>query len=176
MFIEDVCDAERDLTGYKEQFENWSKGAENYPIFFLDMSRYNEVKESLMDFLELSKEQRAAFTFELDTERYKKHDSAMKVYETEESEIFDKVYEDLYKEMTKKHGTIVEPRGPKRPFSNDKIRIGYFSPDYNQNAVSLFLTPQFKKYNKDLFEVYIFSNTKFEDQYSQILKSYIYIC
>ena len=39
---------------------------------------------------------------------------------------------------------------------SNKIKIGYLSPDINKNAVTLFLEPLLKYYNKEKFEIFVF--------------------
>lgn len=56
---------------------------------------------------------------------------------------------------------------------HDKIRIGYISPDFNKNAVGLFLTALSKYYDKDKFEIYCYYTNKSSDEFTKLLKSYI---
>lgn len=54
----------------------------------------------------------------------------------------------------------------------DKIRIGYFSPDFNKNAVGLFITPLLKYVDHTKFEVYCYYNYTETDMYTDTLKQY----
>jgi len=59
-----------------------------------------------------------------------------------------------------------------RDLSNYKIKIGYISPDFNKNAVGLFLTPLLKYFNKDKFEVYCYNNNFNTDEFSDVFFDY----
>lgn len=54
---------------------------------------------------------------------------------------------------------------------NKKIRIGFISPDLRHHVCAFFLDPIFKNFNKELFDVYLYSNS-YEDDMSQKFKSY----
>lgn len=58
---------------------------------------------------------------------------------------------------------------------NQKIHIGYISPDFNKNAVGLFLTAQLKHFNKDVYEVFCYYNHSDTDIYTSVFRSYPYI-
>jgi predicted O-linked N-acetylglucosamine transferase (SPINDLY family) len=45
-------------------------------------------------------------------------------------------------------------------WTHSKIRIGYVSSDFSHHAVSNFILPILKNYNRDTFEVYLFANQK----------------
>lgn len=51
-----------------------------------------------------------------------------------------------------------------------KIRLGYISPDFRYHVVLLFVWSMLTKYNRDDFELYLFSTAKTEDSYSEYLK------
>lgn len=51
---------------------------------------------------------------------------------------------------------------------DNKIRIGYLSPDFNNNAVGLFLTPLLKYFDKDRFEIVCYDNSEHADTYQQL--------
>ena len=44
--------------------------------------------------------------------------------------------------------------------NNKRIRIGYVSSDFTHHAVSNFILPILKNHNRELFEIYLFSNRK----------------
>lgn len=54
-----------------------------------------------------------------------------------------------------------------------KIRLGYISPDLRKHVVLLFIWVMLTKYNRDEFEIYLFSSAKQEDEYSDFLKSQV---
>lgn len=54
-----------------------------------------------------------------------------------------------------------------------KIKIGYISPDFNKNAVGLFVSPLLKYYDKNKFEVFIYYTNKSFDEFTSIFQSYI---
>lgn len=56
--------------------------------------------------------------------------------------------------------------------NNNKIHIGYLSPDFNKNAVGLFVTSLLKYYNKDKFEIYIYNTCDKYDVFSKMFRSY----
>lgn len=56
------------------------------------------------------------------------------------------------------------------PVTNRKIRLGYISPDFNKNAVGLYLTPLLKYFNTEKFQVYCYYNNKSSDQYTGVFK------
>jgi len=56
--------------------------------------------------------------------------------------------------------------------SDKKIKIGYMSPDFNKNAVGLFVTPLLKYFDKNRFEVYCYYNHTFTDEFTAMFMSY----
>jgi predicted O-linked N-acetylglucosamine transferase (SPINDLY family) len=54
-----------------------------------------------------------------------------------------------------------------------KIKIGYVSPDFNKNAVGLFLTSLFKYYSRDIFEIYVYYTIRDLDEYTFMFKQWI---
>jgi len=52
-----------------------------------------------------------------------------------------------------------------------KIRIGYFSADFKDHAVTHMITPLLKSHNKEIFEIFLFSFTRKEDVYTKRLKN-----
>jgi predicted O-linked N-acetylglucosamine transferase (SPINDLY family) len=56
---------------------------------------------------------------------------------------------------------------------SNKIRIGYISPDFNKNAVGLFVTPLLKYYDKNRFEVFIYYKNSSFDEFTKVFQSYI---
>ena len=51
-----------------------------------------------------------------------------------------------------------------------KIRIGYFSADFKDHAVTHVITPLLESHNKEIFEIFLFSFTRKEDVYTKRLK------
>lgn len=68
-----------------------------------------------------------------------------------------------------------ESRTVSCPTEHRKTRIGYFSPDFNKNAVGLFLTPFLKHFDHDVFEVYCYYDNRHADQYTHMFKSFPYV-
>lgn len=52
-----------------------------------------------------------------------------------------------------------------------KIRIGYISSDFRQHVCLLFVWAMLTEYNRECFEVYVFSRSTVEDEYSELIKS-----
>lgn len=83
-------------------------------------------------------------------------------------------YEELYKGKIVKVPPLrnipikMEPIKFEKPKIINKIRIGYFSPDFNKNAVGLFVTPLLKL-SPSLFEIYCYYNAPTNDYYTKIL-------
>jgi predicted O-linked N-acetylglucosamine transferase (SPINDLY family) len=61
---------------------------------------------------------------------------------------------------------------PQKHVSNNTIRIGYLSPDFNKNAVGLFVTALLKYYDRSRFDVYVYYNNQNEDEFTQLFRSY----
>lgn len=53
----------------------------------------------------------------------------------------------------------------------NKIRIGYMSPDFNRNAVGLFVTPLLKNFDRSKFEVFVYYNNGSSDQFTELFRS-----
>jgi tetratricopeptide (TPR) repeat protein len=53
-----------------------------------------------------------------------------------------------------------------------KVRLGYISPDFNKNAVGLFVTALLKHFNPNKFEVFCYYNCQDSDEYTELLMSY----
>lgn len=54
-----------------------------------------------------------------------------------------------------------------------KLRIGYISPDFRRHVVLLFIWAMVTKYNRQDFEVYCFSNSPTEDEYSKYIQKQV---
>lgn len=50
------------------------------------------------------------------------------------------------------------PKPSKKPFTNNKIKIGYFSADLREHPVSYLMVELFEKHNLDKFDIYAFYN------------------
>lgn len=53
------------------------------------------------------------------------------------------------------------------------MRIGYISPDFRRHVVLLFIWAMVTKYNRQEFEVYCFSNSPTEDEYSKYIQKHV---
>lgn len=62
-----------------------------------------------------------------------------------------------------------QPFREERP---EKIHIGYLSPDFNKNAVGLFLTPLLKYFDSSRFSIYCYYNHKSCDEFTALFMSY----
>lgn len=58
---------------------------------------------------------------------------------------------------------------------DSKIKIGYISPDFNKNAVGLFVTPLLKHFDNTKFSVTCYYTNKHDDEYTAVLKSYPHV-
>lgn len=58
----------------------------------------------------------------------------------------------------------------RRQKKRGKLRIGYISPDFRRHVVLLFIWAMVTKYNRQDFEVYCFSNSPTEDEYSKYIQ------
>jgi len=58
-----------------------------------------------------------------------------------------------------------------RKLSHRKVRIGYLSPDFRQHVMFYFCHALLTGYNRDRFEIYCYSLTKTEDNFTLYLKS-----
>lgn len=54
--------------------------------------------------------------------------------------------------------------------SHMKIRLGYISSDFRQHVCLLFVWAMLTAYNRECFEVYVFSRSAVEDEYSELIK------
>lgn len=61
----------------------------------------------------------------------------------------------------------------RRQKKRGKLRIGYISPDFRRHVVLLFIWAMVTKYNRQDFEVYCFSNSPTEDEYSKYIKKQV---
>lgn len=61
----------------------------------------------------------------------------------------------------------------RRKKKRGKLRIGYISPDFRRHVVLLFIWAMVTKYNRQDFEVYCFSNSPIEDEYSKYIKKQV---
>lgn len=76
-------------------------------------------------------------------------------------------FDNLFKDIKKyKHKSFVHKR-------HRKIRLGYISPDFRQHVVLLFIWAMLTQYDREKFEVYCFSYSRVEDQYSDYIKSQV---
>ena len=60
--------------------------------------------------------------------------------------------------------------------NDDKIRLGFISPDFRNHSVAYFLVNTLKNLNKEKYEIYGFSNTKKEryDEFTSSIKEQMY--
>ena len=61
-----------------------------------------------------------------------------------------------------------------KPFSNKKKRIGYFSSDFYNHATMHLMNRVFELHDKNLFEIYVYSYGKFQDEVTESLKKNVY--
>jgi predicted O-linked N-acetylglucosamine transferase (SPINDLY family) len=157
-YINDVVSSNEDLSGIEQQLENWSQGSEHFPILFIDFSNYdpNILCRFLGKDINLPK---------FNAIQFKKHDNEKT---TNENIDYKKIYINLYNRMKSMNNKIVPKKTVSIKTLNDKIRIGYMSPDFNKNAVGLFLTPLLKHFDKERFEIYCYDMSKGRDMYSDI--------
>ncbi|CAE8727669.1 unnamed protein product, partial [Polarella glacialis] len=59
---------------------------------------------------------------------------------------------------------------PNLKVTNRPLRIGYIGPDFFHHSVSFFLHALLEHRNKDLFEVFIYSNSAREDEKTELFK------
>lgn len=64
--------------------------------------------------------------------------------------------------------------GPIQRVQGGKRRIGYLSPDFRTHSVCYFLEPVLQHHNREIFEIYCYSNTLVPDSTTERLKSYGY--
>jgi len=89
----------------------------------------------------------------------------------------DKIYDDLIKHNFNDYSSYVYEKpltfelkdylGPTRK----KIKIGYFTPDFNKNAVGLFVTPLVSCFNSDEFDITVYYMNKDSDSYTLMFKT-----
>lgn len=79
--------------------------------------------------------------------------------------------DNIHKMVKKVYKKYIIPKFPDK-HNNDKIHIGYLSPDFNKNAVGLFITPLLKYFNKERFEVYCYSTNPDNDEFTYMFRSY----
>ncbi len=53
-----------------------------------------------------------------------------------------------------------------------KLRIGYISSDFNYHSVAYFIEPILREHNNEKFTVYCYSNSKYSDKMTEILKKH----
>ncbi|MFQ3573928.1 MAG: tetratricopeptide repeat protein [Thermodesulfovibrionales bacterium] len=56
-------------------------------------------------------------------------------------------------------------------FKNKKIRLGYVSPDFRRHSVSYFILPILQCHNRDIFEIYCYSDVQAPDRYTHTFRS-----
>lgn len=78
---------------------------------------------------------------------------------------------DIKKMVEKVYGKYIMPAFPDE-HGNDKIHIGYISPDFNKNAVGLFVTPLLKYFNRDRFKVFCYYTNNKSDEFTDVFRSY----
>lgn len=102
------------------------------------------------------------------------------------NDIYDLLYDQNYKKdsESKEIKDIFYNNGPNKFYSlnfrssfaekstNGKIRIGYISPDFNKNAVGLFISPLMKYYNPEKFEIYSYYTNASQDEYTFLFRRY----
>ena len=72
---------------------------------------------------------------------------------------------------------IYDLKSQLKKISNDeKIRVGFISPDFRNHSVAYFLVNTLKNLNKEKYEIYGFSNTKKEryDEFTSSIKAQMY--
>ncbi len=57
------------------------------------------------------------------------------------------------------------------PEPDRRIKLGYVSPNFNRNIVGYFLKPIVENHNRDGFEIFCYSNTKAQDDYTDYFAS-----
>lgn len=52
----------------------------------------------------------------------------------------------------------------------DKIKVGYVSPDFRRHSVGYFIIPVFECHNRDIFEVFCYSDVRNQDTFTESIK------
>ena len=60
---------------------------------------------------------------------------------------------------------------PRDRSAGRKLRVGYISPDFREHAVAYFFEPLLAAHDRDAFSVTLYAHVRFEDGFSQRLKS-----
>lgn len=78
-----------------------------------------------------------------------------------------------YGRLFEKYGNVRQLRHNKYLHKQHrKIRLGYLSPDFRQHVVLLFIWAMLTCYDREMFEVYCFSNSPVEDKYAEHIKAH----
>jgi len=62
---------------------------------------------------------------------------------------------------------------PVQRTTNRRLRIGYISPDFFHHSVSFFCHALFEHHNRDLFEIFLYSNASREDDKTELFKGMV---
>jgi len=78
---------------------------------------------------------------------------------------------DLYAEMAKFNNLFadIEPFPPIK-YNHEKIKIGYLLPTPTKSSLSNFITPLFTNYDRDNFEVFVYTFSEKSDDFTQKIK------
>jgi predicted O-linked N-acetylglucosamine transferase (SPINDLY family) len=82
-----------------------------------------------------------------------------------------KTFKTIQSATEKTYAGYIIPKFP-LPKNNGKINIGYLSPDFNKNAVGLFLTCFLKHYDPSHFNVFVYYTNHQSDEFTTQFKSY----
>ena len=100
------------------------------------------------------------------------------------NDIYDLLYDHNHRSNDSSKKDIMYNNGPNKFYSlnfrssfankrsNGKIRIGYISPDFNKNAVGLFISPLLKYYDPEKFEIYTYYTNSSQDEYTFLFRRY----
>jgi predicted O-linked N-acetylglucosamine transferase (SPINDLY family) len=82
------------------------------------------------------------------------------------------IYE-FHKEWGRQHASRFYTKGPSSsdPDPRRRLKIGYVSPKFNRDIVGYFFKPVFDKHNRDDFEIFCYSNTQIQDDYTAYFAS-----
>lgn len=82
------------------------------------------------------------------------------------------VFQTTKRLVTDVYSDMLVPKFHYKNPSKGKIHIGYLSPDFNKNAVGLFLTPFLKHFDKKTFKVHVFYTNPCTDEFTTVFQNY----
>jgi len=163
--LKDLGKLEEAEVSYKQAIAlklDFAEAHNNLGITLQELHRFDEAEASFVQAIKLKRDYIQAYDNLLFASNYNPQLSAVELYRRYQA------YSSVISSLTERHFDHTNHR-----FVTDRrIRIGYSSPDFRDHACRFFMEPIFRHHDRNQFELFAYSNTKYPDEHTERMKNY----